>query len=426
MSANTLMGFLCLCLASHISALTYDEALDQAVGYDKKYASAIFESRSAEYLPTIGRAGLLPKISLNGFQAANKLSQSQADIFGQPNTTQQNYLSQSYSAQLTQPLINLSAIAAYLQSTEQEKAAKQKLNVEFNDLKTKVIEAYCSLASAQEARYIIVKELNTLTEQEKIAVAKQVVGAYSRTDVEEITYTKLQSQANLDEENNSLIQAKITLEKLIGREISTKELLTLPQSYLPINSKLGSLIDAAKDGNPKIQYQKNNLESAIYENIKNKSAYSPTVDIVGYQGYQNSNTISTIGQKSNQGYIGLQLNISLVNGGETFGKERQSAFFAESQKMLLESEINDVEESVKKLHSQANISNEKLSTLRLQVTTANLLYTSLLKQKELGTKSTYDLLISLRRKFQSERELSLTKFERIRALKKLEVVIGGF
>ena len=46
--------------------------------------------------------------------------------------------------------------------------------------------------------------------------------------------------------------------------------------------------------------------------------------------------------------------------------------------------------------------------------------------REMGLKSTYDLLVATRRKFQSERDLAKTGYERIQALKKLEVVVGGF
>jgi len=425
-NVNFLLACFSLCLASQVHALTFDEALDQAIGYDKKYASAIFEARSAEYLPTIGRAGLLPKLSITGFQANNNLTQTQPDMFGNSATTTQNYTAKSYAGQLTQPLINLGAIAGYLQSTTQEKVAQQKLGMELNDLKSKVIDAYCALASAQEVLAHTTKELGTLSEQEKILNAKQLAGASSKSDVEEIIYAKLQTQANLDDANNTLMQAKISLEALMGSGISTKEPLAMPQIYLSPKNKLGELIYTSKDTNPKILYQKGNFESAVYENKKNQAAYIPTVDIVGYQGYQNSNTLSTVGQKSIQGYLGLQINIPISTGGETYGKERQSAFYAESQRMLLESEINGVEESVKKLFSQGQISTEKLATLRLQTQAADRLYLSFLKQREMGLKSTYDLLVATRRKFQSERDLAKTGYERIQALKKLEVVVGGF
>ena len=424
MSVNYWMTCFGLCLTSQAFGLTYDQALDQAIGYDKKYASAILEARSAEYLPTIARAGLLPKLTMTGFQANNNLTQTGSNMVGNISTTTQNYTAKSYVGQLTQPLINLAAIASYLQSTKQEKAAQQKLGMELNDLKNKVIEAYCSLASAQEAYADTAKELGTLIKQEKILIGKQLGGASSKTDVDEITYAKLQTQANLDDAKSTVLQAKISLEILMGESIAIEDALTAPQIYLALGRGLSALIDDAKETNPKIGYQQGNYESALYENKKNKAAYTPTVDIVAYQGYQNSNSLSTVGQKSIQGYLGLQLNIPLFTGGETYGKDRQSAFYAESQRLLLESETNDVEASVRKLYSQAKISDQKLSTLMAQTHIADRLYLSFLKQHELGLKSTYDLLVTTRRKFQSERELSKTMYERIQALKKLEVMVG--
>lgn len=410
-----------LCFASVTHALTLDQALDLAVGYDKKYASAIYEARSAEYLPTIGRSGLLPKVSLTGFQAGNRLTQTQANPLGDPTTTQQNYTSQSYAAQLTQPLLNLAAIASYLQSAEQEKAAQHKLGIEFNELKTKVIDAYCALATAQEVYINTANELTSFSEQEKIVNAKQLAGAASKTDLEEVVYAKLQTQVGLNEANNDLLQAKIALENLVGIDLTPTEPMIMPQSLISPSTKLHFLLINAKDANPKILYQREASKSADYEHQKNKAAHLPTVDIVGFQGYQNSNTISTVGQKSQQSYLGLQLNLPLITGGETYGKERQSAFYAQSQRLLLESEINNTQDLVKKLYTQVQTSNEKLSTLKSQIQTADRLYMSMAKQQELGVKSAYDLTLATRRKFQSERELSRSKYEQIQALKKLEV-----
>ena len=426
MNVNLLATSYCLFLMAQSNALTLDQALDQAIGNDKKYASAIFDARSASYLPTIGRAGLLPKLVLTGFRANNNLTQTQADIFGNTAMAQQRYTSQSYAAQLTQPLVNLAAIASYLQSVTQEKAAQQKLSIEFNDLRVKVIDAYCAMASAQEVYADTSKELEILVEQEKILMARQLAGVASKIDVEEATYARLQTQSSLDEASSGLIQAKISLEKLVGNVIARSEALLMPQISLSSSANLKQLLATAKDTNPKILYQKENVESAIYENKKNKAAYMPTLDIVAYQGYQNSNSLSTVGQKSMQGYGGLQLNIPLSTGGEIYGKEHQSAFNVESQRMLLESEMNDVEESVKKMYFQAQISTEKLSTLRLQIESANRLYISFFRQREMGLKSTFELLAVIRKKFQSERELSKSAYERIQALKKLEVAVGGF
>ena len=414
----------CLCASVQAQALDFDQALDQAIGYDKKYASAIFEARSAEYLPLISRAGLLPKLSITGFQANNNLTQTAPDVFGNISTTTQNYTSKSYSGQLTQPLLNLAAIASYLQSKNQEKAAQAKLAVDLNELKTKVIDAYCAMATASEVYLDTTKELGTISEQEKILHAKQLAGAASKTDLEEVIYAKLQTQATLDDAKNTLMQTKIDLESLTGQAISTSEPLDFPVMYLPLNKKLAELLSAAKDSNPKILHQQGNYEAALYEQKKNRAGYAPTVDIVGYQGYQNSNTLSTVGQKSIQGYLGLQLNIPISTGGETYGKERQSALYAESQRLLVESESDAVQASVKKLYSQAGIAAEKLATLKSQTAAADQLYLSFLKQQELGLKSTYDLLIATRRKFQSERDLAKTKYEHIQALKKLEVVVG--
>lgn len=413
-----------LCISCTSYALSLDEALDQAIGYDKKYAAAIFEARSAEYLPTIGKSGLLPKLSISGFQASNDLTQTGADIFSNPNTSTQSYTAKSLTGQLTQPLFNLAAVATYLQSKKQEKAAQEKLAIDLNDLKIKVIDAYCSLAAAKAAYLETAKELGALQGQENILLSKHLAGASSATDVEEVRYAKLLTQATLEDASNALNQSKIDLEILTGRSISNTEPLITPPIFLPEKKSLEEFLQLANENNPKISQQKSLYESASYENKKNKAAYLPTIDIVGYQSYQNSNTLSTVGQKSAQGYLGLQLNIPISTGGETFGKERQSALYEESQRLMVESVANDVKASVEKMYFQAKILAEKQRTLKSQIHSAEQLYLSFAKQRDLGLKSTYDLLVATRRKFQSERDFVKSLYEEIGILKKLEVTVG--
>lgn len=411
-------------LAANVRAMTYGEALGQAVGYDKKYAAAIYEAQSSEYLPVIGRAGLLPKLSLSGFQASNALTQSNQDFFGNPATSTQHYLSQSFAAQLTQPLINLAALASYLQSKSQESASQQKLVLSFHELASNVAEAYYGLASARESYAYTQKELKSLDDQERIVYARRLNGVASNTDIEEVRYAKMQTLAALDEAYNEVEQTRITLEKLLGLRLADSESLQLTVKDASLREKLDTLLAAGIDRNPKILYQKQIYESALLEQKKNQGAYAPTLDLTGYQGYQNSNTLSTIGQKSKQGYLGLQLNIPMFDGGETYGKERQSALYAESQRMELLSEIDNVTEGIKKAYTQAKSSTEKLRSQREQLSAADFLYKSFREQRLLGLKSTYDLLAAARRKFQSEREIAKTMHERALALKRLEILIG--
>lgn len=414
----------CLLFSINAKALTYEQALDLAIGYDKKYASAILEQKSSEYLSTIARSGLIAKMQLTGFQAANRLNNNQPDIFGNPGTTNLNYTSQNYTASLTQPLLNLAALAEYMQSGKQEEAAVAKLSIAFNELSLQVASAYSSFGAAKEALYYTKKELSVLEDQEKITLAKKKAGLSSQTDLEEVIYSKLQVQANLDDANNTLASAIITLEKLIGIKVPPNELVAFIPNKNLLGRTLDDLIFAAKQDNPKILYQKKQYESSVYEHRKARAGWAPTLDLVAQQSYQNSGTLSTINQKSLQTYTGLQLNIPIFNGGATYGRDRQTAINSESQRVLIESETNDVEESIKKDYESMRTANDRYKTLKSQVESAKYLFGSTEKQKEMGLKSTYDLLISIRRLFQSERESSRTKYDGALAGKKLEINSG--
>ena len=105
---------------SNAAALDLMQAYDLALVNDLAYKVATKEFEAGDANKIIGRAGLLPQLSANFYQASNNTRISQAGY----NTTNSTYASTNGGVQLTQALINLNAWASSKQGYAQADMAK--------------------------------------------------------------------------------------------------------------------------------------------------------------------------------------------------------------------------------------------------------------------------------------------------------------
>ena len=416
--------FLSMLFCASAQALTFNEALDAAVANDKKYAAAIYEYQAAEYLPTIARAGLLPKVNFSTYKASNKLTQTQADFFGNPSTSNQNYTATARSVQLQQPLINLAALAAYLGAQSDVEAASYKLKTSYADLVLELSNSYSNYLAYSRVVNLTLDELSLLEKQQTIMEKRQALGASSIADIEEVKYSKYQAQSTLETAKANLEMSKAPLERLIGRKLTTKDELAFVDYSKQLPASLQAATEIALISNPAILRVQKTADSASLANRKAQADYLPTLDLVAANGYQNSNTLSTVGQTSQQSYFGLQLTVPIFSGGETYGKERQSAMLALSERTKVEAQIDEVKEDLAKNYQLLTSTKLKRDALNSQIASANFLVDAASKGYELGAKSLYDKLLAIRKSFDAKRDLQMTNAQQMQAQVKIDANTG--
>ena len=127
------------------------DAYSLALEKDPTFQAAIKEKEAGNETENIGRAGLLPKVSLN-YQNAPRNWQTQkyqaSDIFGNVSnvTKRQQYRSYAGSVTLTQPLFDYEAYAKYKSGVAQSLMADEKYRGKYLDLAVRVITAYVGVA----------------------------------------------------------------------------------------------------------------------------------------------------------------------------------------------------------------------------------------------------------------------------------------
>lgn len=163
-------GPLLLAMSAPAHALGILDAYALALEKDPTYQAALKEKQAGDENEKIGRAGLLPQVSLS-YQNAPRNWQTQkyqqSDIFGRVSdvTKRQQYRSYAGSVTLTQALFDYEAYARYKAGIAQTLVSDERYRGKLFDLAVRVISAYVEVAYAKDQIALAVAQKNAYQEQ---------------------------------------------------------------------------------------------------------------------------------------------------------------------------------------------------------------------------------------------------------------------
>jgi len=320
---RTKLIFILLSLFSLINAqkaLTVSDAINTALKNNYDILGARDDADIAKVNNTLGNAGMLPKVAINGAGDYEKNNASQKFSDGtKSNSSNQNTTNLSAGAELSWTLFDGGKMFV----------TKNKLNeievlgeIQF---KAKVMETVYSVTAAY---YDVVKEkqqLNSINEiirynkdRVKIADVGFNSGSLIKTDL-------LQAKIDLNEALESAITqqyaidtAKKTLNNLLGQnaEEAFEVLDSIPLNYTPNKS---DLLQKLNTSNTSILAFQKQMDIAHLSLKENQRAYSPILNFRG--GYYLSRTVnsegSTLENQSLGPQVGGSISIPLYTAGET-------------------------------------------------------------------------------------------------------------
>lgn len=150
-AAGLVIGTLLFAISAPVYSIGILDAYSLALEKDPTFRAAIKEKEAGDENENIGRAGLLPKVSLN-YQNSPRNWQTQkypqSDFFGNVSevTRRQQYRSYSSSITLTQPLFDYEAYARYKAGVAQTMMSDERYRSKLLDLAVRVINAYVEVA----------------------------------------------------------------------------------------------------------------------------------------------------------------------------------------------------------------------------------------------------------------------------------------
>ena len=304
------------------------QVYEQALRNDPEFLAALQERDAGQESRTIGRAGLLPKLSYNYNKGRNN---SRATYLNERGNSHEDRNYNSYGSTFTvqQPLIDYEAYANYRKGVAQALFADETFRSKSQELLVRVLTHYTQALFAQDQIDNARAKKNAYEQQfhQNEQLFRQ--GEGTRTDILEAesryelaTAEQLQAQ---DEQDAALRE----LGALIGvATVNIDELTPLPASFsaLPLQpASFSSWHTMALESNPLLASQREALEVARYEVERNRAGHLPKLNAYASVRKMESESGNTYNQRYDTNTIGIEISLPLYAGGGVAASVRQAS-----------------------------------------------------------------------------------------------------
>lgn len=401
------------------------DAYSLALEKDPTYQAAIKEKEAGNETENIGRAGLLPKVSLN-YQNAPRNWQTQkyqaSDIFGNVSdvTKRQQYRSYAGSVTLTQPLFDYEAYAKYKSGVAQSQMADEKYRGKYFDLAVRVITAYVGVAYAKDQ--IALAEAQRDAYKEQLALNDRLVsaGEGTVTDVAETQARYSLAEAQLIEARDALDSAQRDLEVIIGIPLEQLgDLQTLRESkfqVIPLQpAKFEEWQQIALKKNPLLMSSRHGVDAAKYEVERNRAGFMPQVQLYASHSENDSSSDNTVNQKYRTDSIGVQVTMPIYSGGGVAASTRQAAARYGQAKYELDAQVGSVINDLRKQFNLCISSQAKLLAYEFAVKSATTQVEATRKSVLAGQRVNVDVLNAEQQLYSARRDLAEAKYTYIKS-----------
>lgn len=398
------------------------QAYKLALENDRQWSAAqAQQAAGAEALPqAVSR--LYPSIGLS----SSRLTISQDRKDGSTVYPTQNYLSQSDTLSLRQPLYNPRLWALKDQAQASVASASANLQGEQQNLAVRVTEAYLNVLLSQE-RSMLVSSQTTSTETRLMAAKKSfTAGVGIRTDVDEI-------QAQLDvllaqalQAKQNIMAARSELEMLTGKPLSDS-LAFAPGKFQFDTLSPGDLalwLERALSRNNEVRYrlaQRDALQAAW---LSVQSEDLPSLDGLAQISRNSGENAYFVNSRTENRAVGVQLSVPLYQGGWFNSRQRQAqANLREGQEMLERAELM-AQNEVRKTYFVLREGLARVAALEKAYASAQLVVTANQKSFQAGVRTTLDILAAEQRVVQVALDLSEAKAQSLNAWMRLHALVS--
>lgn len=412
-------------ISSPVHALGILDAYSLALEKDPTFQAAIKEKEAGDEARNIGRAGLLPKVSLN-YQNAPRNWQTQkyqtSDIFGNVSdvTKRQQYRSYAGSVTLTQPLFDYEAYAKYKTGVAQSLMADEKYRSKYLDLAVRVISAYVSVAYAKDQ--IALAEAQKAAYKEQLALNDRLMsaGEGTVTDVAETQARYSLAEAQVIEARDVLDSAQRELEVIIGIPLDKLDALqTLRQGKFQVSPLRYTAFDdwqkLAMERNPQLASSRHGVDAARYDVERNRAGFMPQVQLYASHSENDSSSDNTVNQKYRTDSVGVQVSMPIYSGGGVAASTRQAAAHYGQAKYELDAQVGSIMNDLRKQFNQCISSQAKLRAYELAVKSATTQVEATRQSVLAGQRVNVDVLNAEQQLYAAQRDLAEAKYTYIKA-----------
>jgi outer membrane protein len=390
-----------------ISAQDLVAVYSLALENDAELQIAEFDYLAAIQAVPFARSANKPQISLNANAAASEIDDSERDDSSETNT--------GYSLNLTQSLYD-NVVTGNINAAEATSAAQlARVQAARQSLVLRVAQTYFGILAAQDNV--------DFTYAERTAIARQLEQAEKRFEVGLIAITDVhEAQARFDTSDAQAILAENILDNayqalvVITGDDSIKSLSRLGDELkleVPQPSGTEAWVKLALEFNRDLLAAQQNLNAARFEREKNARLRYPTLDFVARYADSDFNTDDDFRDNSRRKdlTVGLELEVPLYTGGR-IGSEQaraESAYASAQNTVLLQNRLATQQARTAYLDVLSGISSVK--AFKQALTSTNIALEATQAGFEVGTRTSVDVLISVRETFRAQLEYAGSRYQ---------------
>lgn len=331
------------CIALPAQALDLREAWELLQYQGPTYRAAVHEKDAALENRPIGQAGLLPQVNLSASASRINGTQEQPGVFGRTQESDLDYDAKSAAVRLRQPIFNKQRMAESRLGGHQADFGIAVFDSKTQEAAVQLAGRYFDVLLAHQTIELAGAKLRAFEEQVASTKRRQELGDGTVTDVDEAVARRDLAQAELIEAQDNLLVARRLLQEYLGE--TPENIATLQERFPtpPLQpDTLGEWVSRATHDSPSILARRLRVETSNDEVAKAKAGHWPTLDLVlGYTA-ADSESLSTLDQRSRYGSIGLEMNFPLFSGGYVSARVRQTA----ASRDQAEEELNATREAI--------------------------------------------------------------------------------
>lgn len=407
------------------AAMTLEQALQAALRYDPLFQSANYEQAASSEARVIGRANLLPNVSANYGRSDVSADRTITTAGRPPSNDKPNYISESASISLRQPLFNLEAYARYKQGDTQSNYGEAVLATKTQDLYVRLFAAYAEVLLASDQIQLAVAQRDALKESELANQRMFERGAGTKTDVLETKARYELSEAELLEAGNSLDIARRKLASITGPLTTQLPTLSTNFKFLSLEPETYEAWEKiALDQNTTLIAQRYQVNYAELDLKRAQSGHYPKLDLVASYTDSKADSLLTFNQESRLRSIGVQMAIPLYSGGSVDAGIRQATAGFERARSDLASKTEDVLQEVRKQHRLFSSSKARIDALANAEQSSLLVIEATRKSIAGGARINLDLLNAEKQLYTTRRDLAQARYGHLIAYLRLRQAAG--
>lgn len=396
-----------------------------ALEHDPTFRGARFEREAGEEYEAIGRANLLPNVSLSYSYVNNDAERSIANQAPAP----LKYDSRASSVSLRQPLFNLDAWQRYKGGQAQASYSEAKFDTSWQDLISRLTAAYLDALLAEDQLRLALAQRDAYLENQLANEKMFEKGAGTRTDMIETRARHELAEAAVIEAQNNVANKRHELTVIVGSDPGALDTLGKGLPELPMPFTLAEWEQMARERNPEVRAQRHSVQYAHAEVGRNQAGHYPRVDLVASYSNNISDPLYTANQSLTQDTtvkaVGVQMVLPLYSGGGVSAQTRQAAARLASNEAELDSALQKSLVEVRKQFQQFSSSRLRMQAMEQAERSATEAVEATRKSVAGGQRVNLDVLTALQQLYTTRRDLSDARHGYLLAYLKLHAAAGA-